>query len=269
MPSTRQSAIDSCLLIILKDWSNGLLLTDEEIDKERGVIHRSGDWARAHRCACWSASWNPCSLTPKFGKRLPIGLIGVVDTSPTRTCATTTTSGTVPTTLGLVIVGDVDVDHIEAQIKEMYKGYTLDPNAAQVVREPVTDNEQPIIVVDKDKEQQYSEVSVMFRARDRDSEEKKNLDYLLVDYIKEMIVDMLNQRLSDQAQEPDCPYDMASCYDGPYILANTMDAFTIDIMPKRRQNRGCHPGCPSSRPYVLPSLVSQKPAVPARPATST
>ena len=38
VPSTRQSAIDSCLLI-LKDWSNGLLLTDEEIDKERGVIH--------------------------------------------------------------------------------------------------------------------------------------------------------------------------------------------------------------------------------------
>ena len=38
VPSTRQSALDSCLLI-LKDWSNGLLLTDEEIDKERGVIH--------------------------------------------------------------------------------------------------------------------------------------------------------------------------------------------------------------------------------------
>ena len=31
MPSTRQSAIDSCLLI-LKDWSGGLLLTDEEIE---------------------------------------------------------------------------------------------------------------------------------------------------------------------------------------------------------------------------------------------
>ncbi|MBR3452528.1 MAG: insulinase family protein, partial [Muribaculaceae bacterium] len=46
VPSTRQSAIDSCLLI-LKDWSNGLLLTDEEIDKERGVIHEEWRTRRA------------------------------------------------------------------------------------------------------------------------------------------------------------------------------------------------------------------------------
>ena len=38
VPTTSQGTIDSCMLI-LKDWSHGLLLTDEEIDKERGVIH--------------------------------------------------------------------------------------------------------------------------------------------------------------------------------------------------------------------------------------
>jgi zinc protease len=47
-----------------------------------------------------------------------------------------------------------------------------------------------------------------------------------------MITDMLNTRLRDLAQEPDCPFDNADCYDSEYILANTMDAFTIDIMPK-------------------------------------
>ena len=39
VPTTRQTALDSCLLI-LKDWSNGLTLADKEIDKERGVIHQ-------------------------------------------------------------------------------------------------------------------------------------------------------------------------------------------------------------------------------------
>ena len=38
VPTTRQSALDSCLLII-KDWSNGLLLEEEEIVKERDVVH--------------------------------------------------------------------------------------------------------------------------------------------------------------------------------------------------------------------------------------
>ena len=78
VPSTRQSAIDSCLLI-LKDWSNGLLLTDEEIDKERGVIHE--EW-RLRRSAQQRMLENQLeTLYPgsKFGKRMPIGLMSVVD----------------------------------------------------------------------------------------------------------------------------------------------------------------------------------------------
>lgn len=38
VPTARQSALDSCLLI-LSDWSNALLLDPKEIDEERGVIH--------------------------------------------------------------------------------------------------------------------------------------------------------------------------------------------------------------------------------------
>ena len=38
VPTTRQTALDSCLLI-LSDWANALTLDPAEIDKERGVIH--------------------------------------------------------------------------------------------------------------------------------------------------------------------------------------------------------------------------------------
>ncbi|MBQ9577507.1 MAG: insulinase family protein [Muribaculaceae bacterium] len=231
VPSTRQSAIDSCLLI-LKDWSNGLLLTDEEIDKERGVIHEEWRLGQSAQMRMLERQLETLFPGSKFGKRLPIGLMSVVDNFPYKDLRDYYHKWYRPDNQALVIVGDVDVDHIEAQIKEMYKDCKLDPNAAQVVREPVPDNETPIIVVDKDKEQQYSEVSVMFKHETETPEEKKTIDYLLFDYVKDMIVSMLNQRLSDQAQEPDCPYNMASSYDYDYILANTMDAFTIDVMPK-------------------------------------
>ena len=234
VPSTRQSAIDSCLLI-LKDWSNGLLLTDEEIDKERGVIHEEWRLGQSAQMRMLERQLEPLFPGSKFGKRLPIGLMSVVDNFPYNELRDYYHKWYRPDNQALVIVGDVDVDHIEAQIKEMYKGYTLDPNAAQVVREPVPDNDTPIIVVDKDKEQQYSEVSVMFKHETETPEEKVNMDYLLIDYIKDIITDMLNTRLRDQAQEPGCPYDNAYCYDSEYILANTMDAFTIDIMPKEGQ----------------------------------
>ena len=231
VPSTRQSAIDSCLLI-LKDWSNGLLLTDEEIDKERGVIHEEWRLGQSAQMRMLERQLETLFPNSKFGQRLPIGLMSVVDNFKYNELRDYYHKWYRPDNQALVIVGDVDVDHIEAQIKEMYKGYKLDPNAAKVVREPVPDNETPIIVVDKDKEQQYSEVSVMFKHETETPEEKLNMDYLLIDYLKDMITDMLNTRFRDLAQEPDCPFDNAYCYDGPYILANTMDALTIDIMPK-------------------------------------
>ena len=231
VPSTRQSAIDSCLLI-LKDWSTGLLLTDEEIDKERGVIHEEWRLGQSAQMRMLERQLETLFPDSKFGKRLPIGLMSVVDYFPYNELRDYYHKWYRPDNQALVIVGDVDVDHIEAQIKEMYKGYTLDPNAAQVVREPVPDNETPIIVVDKDKEQQYSEVSVMFKHETETPEEKQTMDYLIIDYVKDMITDMLNTRFKDLAQEPDCPFDNAYCYDGEYILANTMDALTIDIMPK-------------------------------------
>ena len=231
VPSTRQSAIDSCLLI-LKDWSNGLLLTDEEIDKERGVIHEEWRLGQSAQMRILERQLETLFPDSKFGKRLPIGLMSVVDNFPYKDLRDYYHKWYRPDNQALVIVGDVDVDHIEAQIKEMYKGYTLDPNAAQVVREPVADNETPIIVVDKDKEQQYSDVSIMFKHDTETPEEKQDIMYLMVDYMKDMAVDMLNQRLNDMAQEPDCPFDMAYCYDAEYILANTKDAFTIEVMPK-------------------------------------
>ena len=72
VPTTRLSALDSCMFI-LKDWSNGLLLEKDEIVKERDVVHneyRLGEGpsqrmitralprcipARSMACACPSA----------------------------------------------------------------------------------------------------------------------------------------------------------------------------------------------------------------------
>ena len=234
VPSTRQSAIDSCLLI-LKDWSNGLLLTDEEIDKERGVIHE--EW-RLRRSAQQRMLENQLeTLYPgsKYGRRMPIGLMDVVDNFKYQELRDYYHKWYRPDNQALVIVGDVDVDHIEAQIKELFKDCVLDPNAAQVVDEPVPDNAEPIIVVDKDKEQQYSQVTVMFKHEAFPKEMKGDQVYVLMDYMIDMMSSMLNNRLSEKAQEPDCPFLQAYAYDGEYLLSNNVEAFTLGVMPKEGQ----------------------------------
>ncbi len=234
VPSTRQSAIDSCLLI-LKDWSNGLLLTDEEIDKERGVIHEEWRLRRSAQQRMLENQLETLYPDSKFGKRMPIGLMEIVDNFPYQVLRDYYHKWYRPDNQALVIVGDVDVDHIEAQIKELFKGMTLDPNAAQVVDEPVPDNEQPIIVIDKDKEQQYSQVYVMFKHDATSKEEKGDLMYMIEQYATSIMGQMLNARLAEAAQEPDCPFLQAYAYDGNYLFANTKDALTLICVPKEGQ----------------------------------
>ena len=78
VPSTRVTALDSCLLI-LKDWSNGLLLEEDEIQKERGVIHE--EWRLRTSPVMRMLERNLEDLYPgsKYGRRMPIGKMEIVD----------------------------------------------------------------------------------------------------------------------------------------------------------------------------------------------
>ena len=234
VPSTRQSAIDSCLLI-LKDWSGGLLLTDEEIDKERGVIHE--EW-RLRRSAYQRMMENNLeTLYPgsKYGRRMPIGLMEIVDNFPYQDLRDYYHKWYRPDNQALIVVGDVDVDHIEAQIKELFKDCVLDPNAAQVVEEPVPDNPEPIIVIDKDKEQQSNGVTIMFKHEATPKEQKGDVLYLFKSFTTAMMSIMLNNRLDEMALEPDCPFLSAGASDGPYLLSKNAEAFTLSVSPKEGQ----------------------------------
>ena len=231
VPSTRQSAIDSCLLI-LKDWSNGLLLTDEEIDKERGVIHEEWRLRRSANQRMMERQLETLYPGSKYGRRMPIGLMSVVDSFPYQELRDYYHKWYRPDNQALVIVGDVDVDHIEAQIQELFKDCKLDPNAAQVVEEPVPDNEEPIIVIDKDKEQQTSTVQLMFKHDAVPREDKASIEYLLTNYIKSMAASMFNSRMGEKAMEPDCPFLMGYAYDGNYLYSQNKGAFNMICMPK-------------------------------------
>jgi len=234
VPSTRQSAIDSCLLI-LKDWSGGLLLTDEEIDKERGVIHEEWRLGQSAQMRMLERQLETLYPGSKYGKRLPIGLMSVVDNFKYNELRDYYHKWYRPDNQALVIVGDVDVDHIEAQIKELFKDCVLDANAAQVTEEPVPDNDQPIIVIDKDKEQQNNSVQIFFKHDAIANADKGNMDYLIYEYAKNIISSMLNARLAEKALEPDCSFLASYAYDGEYLLSKNKDAFTLAIMPKEGQ----------------------------------
>ena len=232
VPSNRVSALDSCLLI-LKDWSNGLLLEGDEIDKERGVIHE--EWRVRSSASQRMFERNLEKLYPgsQYGKRMPIGLMSVVDNFKYNEIRDYYHKWYRPDNQAIVVVGDIDVDRTEAKIKEMFGAIPAPAaDAAQVVDVEVPDNKEPIIVVDKDKEQQMNIIQVMYKTDPLPNEMKSDISYMLMKYAIDMACTMLDKRLDEKSQDPDCPYMQAGAGYGNYIFAKTKDCFQLFIAPK-------------------------------------
>ena len=109
VPTTRESIVDSCLLI-LYDWADGLLLEQEEIEKERGVIHE--EWRLRTSAQMRMLERDLPKLYPnsKYGYRMPIGLMEIIDNFERPFLQAYYEKWYRPDNQGIIVVGDVDVD---------------------------------------------------------------------------------------------------------------------------------------------------------------
>lgn len=231
VPTYRQTAVDSCLLI-LKDWSNGLLLVPQEIDKERGVVH--GEWRLGSGPGqrMQDRAWPQLLKGSKYGNRLPIGLMSIIDSFKPATLRAYYEKWYRPDNQGLIIVGDIDVDKVEQTIKKLWAGVTVDPNAAKIPTEEVPDNNEAIIVVEKDKEMSQNQYQIMMKHDGAPDEVKDQMPYLIMKYGEEIMASMINTRLQDVAQTPESAFTAAQADNGLFLYAKTKDAFSTTILPK-------------------------------------
>ncbi len=231
VPTDNVAALDSCLLI-LHDWADALLLEVEEIDKERGVIHE--EWRMRNGASNRLFERNLPKLYPgsKYGERLPIGTMEVIDNFKPQELRDYYEKWYHPTNQGIIVVGDIDVDRTEAKIKEMFGNMKNPENPAPIARVEVPDNATPIVIVDKDKEQQRSSVNLMMKHETFPEALKNTAAYIVYGYTKSAAMNMLNQRYSETAQQADCPFVRAGASDGAYMISRTKDAFSISATPK-------------------------------------
>lgn len=234
VPTARQTALDSCLLI-LKDWSNGLTLSKKEIDQERGVIHQEWQLSSTPTMRIFERILPKLYPGSKYGERLPIGLMSVVDGFKYDELRNYYHKWYRPDNQAIIVVGDIDVEHTEALIKQLWADSKVPADAAQVVDVAVPDNAQAIYLYDKDKEMTNPYVSIAMKHEATPDAEKVGIDYLMGNYFKRLFSMMFNQRLSEFSQKADCPFMGAEAEDGTYIYSKTKDAFQMQAAAKEGQ----------------------------------
>lgn len=231
VPTATPGAVDSCLLI-LHDWSNGLTLDPEEIEKERGVINE--EWrTRMSATQRFQEKMLPAIFAgTKYATCFPIGTMDVVMNFKPQTLRDYYEKWYRPDLQGIFVVGDIDIDAVETKIKAIFADIPARPNAAKRIYYPVNDNKEPVVFIAQDKEQSDIQVIIFNKHEITPDDQKNNSDYLTRNYATGLICDMLNTRLEELVQTAQPPYIHAETYDDIFFVAKTKDAFTGVVVCK-------------------------------------
>ena len=188
VPVTRDGVIDSCLLI-LHDWADDLTLY-------------------------------------RYGHRLPIGTMEVVDHFPYQALRDYYEKWYRPDLQGIIVVGDINVDSVEQKIKRLFSPIRMPENPAEREYFPVADNAEPIITVAKDREQEVPVVYLFHKHDVIPDEQKNSVEYLAANYMTWAIEEMLNSRISELMQQANPPFIQSFVSDENFLLSKTKGAFT-------------------------------------------
>lgn len=230
-PIDRTGVLDSCLLI-LHDWSNYILLKDDEIDKERGVIREEWRSRNSGMLRVYTDLLPTIYQGDKYADCMPIGSIDVINNFPYKDIRDYYHKWYRPDLQGIVIVGDIDVDTVEAKLKAVFADVQKPVNPAERTYYPVADNKEPIVAIGTDKEVDDPSIEIYFKQDATPDSEKNNVGYLASQYMTSMISSMLDARLSELVQSAKPPFTRASSDYSDFFVAKTKEAFALSASSK-------------------------------------
>lgn len=229
VPSANKEVVDSCLLI-LHDWADALTLADEEIEKERGVIHeewRIGNGAIQRVLNKYAPMLYP---NTKYATHNVIGSMNVIDNFKPQVLRDYYEKWYRPDLQGIIVVGDVDVDRVETKIKEIFSPIKMPINAAAFAYETVADNDAPIVISEKDKEMPVNLILVAQKYDFLPREYRNTFAGLQIGYLNYVLDVMLGNRLTEITLSKDAPFANCNANMGSFLYANTKGALVCEAI---------------------------------------
>lgn len=223
----RQQSVDSCLLILC-DWSHDLSLDPEEIDAERGVI--KGEWRQRGGSAMSRMLERAAPIvygSTIYGRRMPIGSMEVVENFPHKALRDYYERWYHPQNQCVVVVGDVDVDAVEKEIRRLWGDVerpSFDPSPAQVC---VPRNDEVIATVQSDPEQVRPMIQIYLKHDDCADSALNTILELRRSIAADLVTAMLVDRMDEIENAPDSPISNIGIGETGMLLTRSQRALLI------------------------------------------
>ena len=231
LPTVKPDDIDTGLFL-MRETAGNLTLDDGAIDRERGVIlgeERSRDTPGLHAYEKWADDAFKGQVYPN---RLPIGKTDIIQTAKHDRFADFYTNFYRPELATLVVVGDADPDVIEADIKAKFSDWKAP--AAPIRATDFGAYADKGVAADA-----YSEAGLpdsinmtWFRPFD---DHYQDVARETSDFIDDLRLSILNDRLERRAKETDSPFVAAEA--GRDTVGETAEVTQLIVTPKPGQDK--------------------------------
>ncbi|MBQ9297311.1 MAG: insulinase family protein [Paludibacteraceae bacterium] len=229
VPTYREGIVDSALLV-MHDWSCGLLLLPEEIDAERGVILEEWRTGRTAQRRIWKQMNALMYPGTQYAKRDVIGDTAVINNFEYQALRDYYHKWYGPDNQAIIVVGDIDVNKIEEKIKKLWADVPRRVNYGERPIYSVNHNDKPLVAIVTDPEAQGSRITLEYKFDQLPDALQGTAQEYMLNLIRELACDMLNNRFSELALDPKASFTGAGCYYGE--TAKRMDAFNAVYIPK-------------------------------------
>jgi zinc protease len=229
VPTVREGIVDSTLLV-LHDWSSYISLEGSEIDAERGVIREEWRQGAGAERRMWKESNKLKYPGSQYAKRDVIGDTAIINNFDYKTIRDFYKKWYHPSLQAIVVVGDIDVDKVEAKIKSLFNEIPKNPTEAERTIFPIYNNQQPIISIVKDPEARMTRLELEYKHDKLPAEVKMSMMGYANMTINSLISMMIANRFEEITQQADAPFVYGVAEYGE--LVKSKDAFQLLAVPK-------------------------------------
>ena len=209
---------------VLEDWAHGVTFSEEEIDKERGVVLEEWRTGLGANERIRQKTWPLMLKGSRYKDRLPIGDPDIIRAAEYESIRQFYRDWYRPNLMGVVVVGDIDTDAIEASLKTHFNRIKSPANMRPRLTYEVPSHVATRIAIATDPEQPFANVQIIYKhLREKDLSYagiRKKLKYRLYSM-------MFNERLRELTQAENPPFIFANADYGKFL--GNMDGYFASV----------------------------------------
>ena len=233
VPLDKPGNLDSGLKV-MEDWAFNALLTDKEIEKERGVVLEELRLGLGADKRMLDQYLPKLAYNSRYADRLPIGKKEILQNFKPEALRRFHKDWYRPDLMALVVVGDINVDEMEQKIKANFSKYQNPANARKRVDYDMPNHKETLISIATDADATSS--SAQFYIKD-DGPAKP--DVTVNDYQKSIVEQLaaaiVNNRLEELTNSEKPPFIFGYVSHSNFL--RTKDAFQAYAMTKEGEQK--------------------------------